>query len=148
METTFEKLKVFVEPHLKNYKNDLLVHDKKTLDTYKGPFLHYTRENGTHILLMIPAEEYPDSQVSILFGVGDRVDLLLNLKDAQETFNKSGLVKAVHYYSGNGILIPVTMDIADQILYQYTRNTIDEWEEQEKIDLDIAYMKSIGEDMF
>lgn len=139
METTFEKLKVFVEPHLKNYKNDLLVHDKKTLDTYKGPFLHYTRENGTHIILMIPADEYPDSQV---------LDLLLNLKDVQETFNKSGLVKAVHYYSGNGILIPVTMDIADQILYQYTRNTIDEWEEQEKIDLDIAYMKSIGEDMF
>jgi hypothetical protein len=48
--TTFEQLKAKVLPYLEHYQNDLLVHDKKILDEYTGPFVYGYRKTGTDLL--------------------------------------------------------------------------------------------------
>lgn len=49
---TFTKLKEIVLPNLVNFKDDLLVYDKKTLKKYKGKFLYAYRDCGTNLLLL------------------------------------------------------------------------------------------------
>lgn len=49
---TFEKLKEIVLPNLVNFKDDLLVHDKKALKKYDGKFLYAYRDCGTNLLLL------------------------------------------------------------------------------------------------
>lgn len=47
---TYKILENVVLPLLQNFKEDLVVSDKKTLQNYKGPFLYGIRPNGTNLL--------------------------------------------------------------------------------------------------
>ena len=54
----FTQLYNAVRPHLKNYINDLIKHDRNALGNYIGPFLYGYRESGTDLLKLIPIKDY------------------------------------------------------------------------------------------
>ena len=69
-----EKLKIYNQvkktalPYIEVYQNDLLVHDRNTIDRYDTgtPFLHFTGETGTNIVMM------PDAVSEIWPKPGER----------------------------------------------------------------------------
>jgi hypothetical protein len=84
---SYAQLYNLASPFLKSYRDDLEKHDKAAIEAHSGcPYLHYTRESGTHILFLIPAKEYPreGDRVPFLFGFADRWHLLKELVSAAE----------------------------------------------------------------
>jgi hypothetical protein len=76
---SYAQLHQLVSPFLKSYRDDLEKHDKAAIEAHPGcPYLHYTRESGTHILFLIPANEYPKEgdYVPYLFGMAGRDHIL------------------------------------------------------------------------
>jgi len=69
MVATFEKIRELAEPIMTAYQSDL-EHDRKWLQENQGkPFIHVTRESGTH-LIPVPRKDsfIDDSPVPHLFG--------------------------------------------------------------------------------
>jgi len=59
--SAYKAIKTGAIPILEAFKDDLLVHDKReiTQDFPGRPFLHFTRKNGTHILMLYCLTDYP-----------------------------------------------------------------------------------------
>lgn len=54
MHKVYKKLKKTFISKLKNFKDDLLIHDRNTLKNYHGDFIFGIRETGTNILMLNP----------------------------------------------------------------------------------------------
>ena len=130
--TVYKQLRAACLPHMTHFKADLVMHDRRTLRRHDGtPFLHWTRKLGTHILMLISADEYPPvgTTVPFLFGRADR-DHLLNeaVKSARGwTERCNGTVEAVHYFDGKTLR---QIDVAEayEIAEQYAARIRRDWE--------------------
>ena len=59
---SYVQLYALASPHSKDHRNDLEKWDREIIEKMPGcPYLHYTRESGTHIVMMPPADSdyYP-----------------------------------------------------------------------------------------
>lgn len=66
-------------PFIKAFRDDLIKHDRSAIQKNPDiPFLHFTGENGTHIVQFHPATDYPPAgeRVPYLFGTADRCHIL------------------------------------------------------------------------
>ena len=87
----YAQLYALASPHLKDYRNDLEKWDREIIEKMPGcPYLHYTRESGTHIVMMPPADSdyYPKAgeYVKYLFGMAEREHILRGCVSMAEYF--------------------------------------------------------------
>jgi hypothetical protein len=88
---SYAQLYVLASPRLKDHRNDLEKWDREIIERMPGcPYLHYTRESGTHIVMMPPAdsEYYPKAgeYVKYLFGMAEREHILRGCVSMAEYF--------------------------------------------------------------
>ena len=103
---TYTKLEALSGPHVKNYRNDLLVHDKNMIEAYPGlPFIHFSRENGTHLYFLRTADLFPakGETVKYLFGWASRDHILDTERDALLCIIRENQSKIVLHYDGKTI---------------------------------------------
>ncbi len=79
--STYDQLFALCEHHIVAYRDDLVKHDKAWLEDHPGiPFLHFTRDYGTHLIALFPADSptwpAPGVVVPYLFGTADREHIL------------------------------------------------------------------------
>jgi hypothetical protein len=129
----YNELYKISSPKLKGYRTDLTKIDKEWIEKNKGvPFIHYTRENGTHILELFPVEHFPapGEYVKFLFNMVDRRTLLdrtcemaayVELYDKREGYNFT-----VCYYDGCSLKV-IDHKKAIEIVRIYKNSILKEW---------------------
>ena len=129
MKSVFEKLKELSLPHIKNFHNDLLVHDKAYLDENDYPFIHATRESGTHMVPFCPADIYPAAgeTVPYYFGHSDRYHILRQANVLVDHIVTKDNVKLILYYNGRFIK-KITAEQAIRLTREYTDRIKREWD--------------------
>ena len=120
-----------VLPHLEQYHNDLLVHDRQAIADWPGvPFLHWTRACGTHLLLLPPADSHlfppPGLEVPYLFGHAGREHLLSQVTVIAEYPVHNDHTRACFHCDGTR-LQPIPIHHALTIARQYVARICDEW---------------------
>ena len=121
-------------PLIKAYHNDLIVHDKKAITENPGiPFLHFTGDTGTCLMLLIPAKDYPakGEKVPYLFGIADRLHILKEKTEivrCMRTINRRDLVLC---FDGEKLGV-ITQEWAESIVQKYQEKISLEWRKQEK----------------
>ena len=79
----YQALETLVDPIVKLYRDDFLVHDRKHIEQNPGePFLIFARETGTH-LIDLGTDNLPawGETVPFLFGESDRRNIVNGLGD-------------------------------------------------------------------
>ena len=129
MKSVFEKLKELSLPHIKNFHNDLLVHDKEFLEECDYPFIHATRESGTHMVSFCPADTYPAAgeTVPYMFGNSDRYHILEQANVLVDHFVTKDNPKLILYYNGRFIK-KITAEQAISLTREYTDRIKREWD--------------------
>ena len=134
--TVYQQLEDACLPLIEAFHNDLIVHDRKTLEDNPGmPFLHWTRDTGTNICMLEPADAYPPKGKSIpyLFGHSERGHILKQT----ETFgdyhtrpaNNPGRYTCHHF---DGVkLRKISLDTAVDLCKAYARRIRAEWDKAE-----------------
>jgi hypothetical protein len=91
---------------VKSFRDDLLVHDLHHLKRCPDgtPFLHFSRESGTYMVMLIAADEYPAKGeiVPYLFGHAGREHCLDGVWDIVDSCTKDGR-HVCHYYDGKAL---------------------------------------------
>jgi len=113
------------------YQDDLTKHDKTAIDGCKEgtPFLHYSSQTGTQILMLISADQYParDERVPYLFGTADRHHILEQIRSLSKYFVTNPYYATwVHYFDGKQIK-KTTVAKAVDIVEAYARNIRIAW---------------------
>ena len=125
MNTLHDRLVLLADKHIKDYRDDLLVHDKNAIEANPNiPFLHFTGESGTIIEFLLPFGSYPikGERVPYLFGTADREQILEQIKSMVFYTRKSTRQDLILYYDGLTIthnLFDITQDKAEEIVTAY-----------------------------
>lgn len=120
------------EPIIKAYTDDLKKHDLDFLERWPDtPFLHYTRECGTHMFMMHPTEDLPAAgeRVRYLFGEADRDHIARQVVDCAKALARPSdrdLHKLVHHFDGKR-LRKIDVDQAVKIAEEYYWALKREW---------------------
>lgn len=138
-ESTFGQLKRLTRPLIEAFEDDLLVHDKAMIEQHKPgtPFLHYTRACGTHMFMLIPADEYPrkGESVPFLFGYADRDHLLQGVLDCVRSIRRRHETgdpeQVVHHFDGQK-LRRIDDRKAVQVAEDYARSVRHTWDQAER----------------
>lgn len=106
-------------PKMKAYHTDLLVHDRDDIKKYKGvPFIHITREFGTHIVFLWPANSsaWPkkDEKIVDVFGYA--------IKHCKEQQN----AVLVLFFDGEK-LIEIDIEKAGEVVAEHQKNILWQW---------------------
>ena len=125
MKTTYEQLYMLSSPVLKAYRDDLEKCDRQQIKKYPDlPFLHWTRESGTHLQLMPPAN-HPDwpkrgEYVPFLFGMANREHILNSVVTMAQMFVKPcyANAKLVLHFDG-WTFLGITAEEALEIAREY-----------------------------
>lgn len=111
---------------LEGYKTDLDI-DRKLIADYPGrPFIHITRDYGTHMTVLMNYEDYPKGgeTVPYLFGTAGRYQLLDGVRDFYEavlhTWRKPD-IKKICYYDGKEVK-KIDEDTGRAIIETYIAN--------------------------
>ena len=121
-------------PIIKAYHNDLLVHDRSTIEKHPGvPFLHFTGDTGTHLLLMISAEDYPTKGeiVPYLFGWASRQHILRQFAETVENMKNVNRQDLILYCNGKR-LIEINQGRAESIARRYESEIWRDWRKAER----------------
>lgn len=137
--TLHEQLVAKCLPHIKHFKEDLTVHDKDAIRDHPGiPFLHWTRDHGTQILLLRPHDHisWPKTDGELkpfLFGNCDRRKMLSELSEIAKYFAKPDRdqIHKVLHFDGSA-LHEITKENAVEIASQWRRDVDREWNKQVK----------------
>lgn len=129
----YDELYALCTSHLKDYRNDLEKHDREAIERNSGvPFIHWTRERGTHMTFLPPADTYPAFGLCVryLFGTAGR-DRILDDKDcsarhALDSYYGGPKGYLVHHFDGQR-LRRITPEKALEIIQQYQRKIRDIW---------------------
>lgn len=130
----YQELLARVGTTIINYRADLEKHDKEWIADNPGvSFVHATREDGTHLYPLFPADQYPPAGASIpyLFGTATREKLVTDILSAVEHLQNHIGVKAWHYYDGRR-LRPMSYGSLLMVVRAYVSGILRQWEEQEK----------------
>ncbi len=118
----FHQLKAACLPRIEDYHADLLKHDRRAIRRRPTtPFIHLTRQYGTYITMLPPAEEYPPQGVEVpyLFGKADRWHLLKEVSEMIRFGMNYHPDSLLHYFDGEN-LRTVTYPQAQEIVRLYT----------------------------
>jgi len=121
-------------PLIKAYHGDLLIHDKGTITENPGiPFLHFTGDAGTCLVLLIPAKDYPEAGklVPYLFGVADRLHILKEKTKIVECMKSTNRQDLILCFDGE-MLGEITQEKAELIARKYQEKILSEWRKEEK----------------
>jgi hypothetical protein len=128
--TIYDQLHALTAEYIKHYRGDLVVHDKRDIEANPGiSFLHWTRESGTHIQFLWPADHqsWPAKGLLIpyLFGKATREHILDQVNAVADYWRNHGSI-ATHYYDGRE-LQAVTPERACQVAERHVRDVGSEW---------------------
>ncbi|MCP4651546.1 MAG: hypothetical protein GY853_15900 [PVC group bacterium] len=119
----YQEVKKQALPLIKNYRDDLLKHDNNLINKECPgmPFLHFTRDWGTHIIFFSPAADYPGpgEKVKYLFSYADRYHLLKSRKEVFDAIYVNFKVELVLYYDGVKVQ-KINKAQADKLIKEYT----------------------------
>jgi hypothetical protein len=129
----FHLLRAACLPHLQHYHGDLLRHDRRLIRRHPDlPFIHVTRDMGSHTQLM-PLADHPlwpeqGKEVPYLFGKADRYHLLRDAEGFMDYFIKNHRESSVlvHHFDGRE-LHRIDYAKGDEILRQWARDVRQEW---------------------
>jgi hypothetical protein len=125
----YHELKAACLPLITAYHADLLKHDRRLIRKNPGtPFIHVTRDYGTYIDLLFPAEKYPKPGVEIpyLFGMADRHHLLRECGSSVRYSAAHHPSATVHYFDGT-TLHKIDHERALRIVNDYQIRIRREW---------------------
>ena len=127
----YSQIKENALPTITHYRDDLLVHDEKSITQSKGavPFLHFTHETGTHLVFLYPADDpiWPaeGEKVPYLFGTADRRHILEGQKCVIESCLKWPDLLA-QYYDGHSVRIVPDARV-QEVFRDYFIRTLNAW---------------------
>lgn len=126
--TVYDELLESVSPIVEHYRTDLDI-DRQMIDDNPGmPFLHWTSESGTHLVMLHPAdhEDFPPKGewVPYLFGTADRYHILNGVKSYAECLKDTH--QLVHYFDGKR-LRKIDPAQAVKIASDYVKRVEGEW---------------------
>ena len=124
-ESIYNQVKAESLPFINAYQNDLLVHDRDRIDAHEGvPFLHFTGETGTYILMLIPFEEDPKAfeRAPYLFSSADRYHILSGMVGMVKHMPSANRNDLVLYYNGNGAVRRIDQKRAESVMDEYAHN--------------------------
>ncbi|MCK5614027.1 hypothetical protein KAR91_69835 [Candidatus Pacearchaeota archaeon] len=104
--SVYTEIKKKSYPIIEEYRNDLINIDKEWITDNPGvPFLHYTRNWGTHMIVLGPAEGYPKmgELVPYLFGQAGRDHILRQKMESAVYFDKNEKIELIQYYDGETV---------------------------------------------
>lgn len=124
-------------PYIKYYKEDLLVHDKDAIKAFPGvPFIHWTRDCGTQILLLRPHDHdsWPKTDGELkpfIFSQCDRRKMIYELSEIAKYFAKPDRdqIHKVLHFDGSA-LHEITKEKAVEIAIQWRRDVDSGWNKQ------------------
>jgi hypothetical protein len=138
MSKIYQQLHALVRSRLLAYETDLEKHDKEAIEESPGvPFLHWTRDSGTHIVMLwdMKSDVWPmyGVRVPYLFRTADRnhiLDGMILMAEWHLMPSNGGDKKHIcHYYDGVRIR-PVTCAKAVEIVKEYARPLRRAWEQE------------------
>lgn len=130
--TPYQCVKGLSLPHIKHFKDDLLVHDRTWLRNHPGvPFLHWTRETGTDLCGLFPAdhEAWPKAgeEKPYLFSHAKREHFLRHAvihAQCRARYPKECLLAL--YFDGSRVA-EVSVEKAIEIAMHHERMVLKEW---------------------
>ena len=114
----------FLQSNAQNFDGDIVKNEGV-------PFIHITRECGTHITTFHPSEEFPekDKRVPYLFNAtANRVELLDSKVETFDYYLKNDAL-AFHYYDGKK-LMGINSRQAVSFVDKYRYKILTEWGEK------------------
>ena len=123
-----------VEPTLKHYKEDLTRIDKEIITQHpRTPFLHFAREMGTHLYLMIGANEYPAAgeYVPYLFGKSKREEILREILTMVIYHNSPNNAAGTWRHFDGKTVKTITPAKAKEIAGEYVNSITAQWRAEE-----------------
>ena len=108
----YDVVYAIADPLITDFRKDLEVIDREVIVTdFPGvPFLHITRERGTHVVLFFGEERYPKEGEVVPFALGrwrDRKELLewvcCRFKGYLDSYG--GDIKTIIHYDGNSVRV-------------------------------------------
>jgi hypothetical protein len=129
----YQTVKNLSEPFIENYKDDLLVHDKNSIEsnTENIPFIHFTGTLGTYIFFFEPSEKYPAKNeiVKYIFGHADREHILNGVLKSIKWCRNSNRQSLILYFDGTRIS-KINQDVAESLTEEYIKKIKAEWREE------------------
>lgn len=126
----YDALEAACLPLIKHYRDDLLKWDRKAICENPGvPFLHWTDEMGTHIVMLPPECDYPAKCVEVpyLFGTADRWHLVRQIEDSVKYHATHSKQMVCHYCDGSKLRYVRDVDEALNIAKTYCRRIVLNW---------------------
>lgn len=126
-------------PLVEAYRDGLLVYDRDLIAMYPGrKFLHFTRNTGTFLHLMHPADDavFPPKEVRVpyLFGTADRSHMLEDVQKCVKSSCKSSSTLLILYYDGKRLqevdrdkALTLWLDYAEGVCRQWTKEALHGW---------------------
>jgi len=126
-------------PLVEAYRDDLLVCDRGLIAMYPGrKFLHFTRNTGTFLHLMHPADDevFPPKGVRVpyLFGTADRSHMLEDVQKCVKSSCKSSSTLLILYYDGKRLqevdrdkALTLWLDYAEGVCREWTKEALHGW---------------------
>ena len=121
-------------PLMEAYREDLTKHDRNQIERHpETPFLHFTRNHGTHLVHLHPAnlESYfpaRDVRVPYLFGTADRTHILDQMVKTVEWCVACEGRRLILDFNGRE-LAETSGPFAIQKIRDYARNIARQWVE-------------------
>jgi hypothetical protein len=123
---TIEEMFLSALSKMTGYENDINL-DREFISEYPGrPFLHITRNHGTHLIMLFKLEDFPKpgETVPYLFGRANQEELLdgaISFYNAVfETWQKPE-IKLICYYDGKTVKV-INEETGRAIVETYRRN--------------------------
>lgn len=126
----YKEIEKIVLPLMTDYQTDLTKHDKAEIARNPNtPFLHYSGDTGTGLIMLVGPEEYPKKgeMVPYLFGQADRHHILKQCLEMAEYYDKERYyAKRVLYFDGK-VLKQIEHKKAVDIAKQYAAGIRRHW---------------------
>jgi hypothetical protein len=141
----YEQLEKLSSPFIEGYWDDLLVHDKNTLETWPTTrFVHWTRNYGTYIVMMPLWNDEcypPDGQrVPYLFGTADRYHILDEKLNQAKYMTKHEGLRLTMYFDGKG-LYEISAQRGVDFILEYTEGIRNDWKASDRLGNSPSYYR-------
>ena len=132
-EEVYKEIEEKAIPFIKHYQSDLYIHDKNfIMQNPDIPFILFVREMGTHIITLIPVQQFPisdDIVVPYLFGKVTRQHLLREKMAIVEYFENPCSLhpRMILHYDGRRAVHEINLAAARNVVKRYQQNIQESW---------------------
>ena len=131
--TVYQQVKALAGPIVKYYRDDLTKHDRRTFqENPSRPFLHFSRECGTHLITLDSAESYPPvgENAPFLFGTKQREGILADVLGCTKRNSTTETTELILHWDGQKLrqltasqAVDVARDYCDGIRGEWAKGT-------------------------